>query len=62
MRLARIFVNNSLLLAIRWQIMEMDVASLIEAIFVIMGKADTAIRQCPPALDKWGNLVAVLAE
>ena len=37
--------------------MEMALAALIEAIFVIMGKPDAAIRQCPLALDKWVDMV-----
>ena len=38
--------------------MDMALASLIEAIFVIMGKPDTAIRQCPLVMDKWVRIVA----
>jgi hypothetical protein len=56
---ARIFAENSLLLAIGCRLMEMALASLIEAIFVIMGKPDTAIRQCLLALDKWEDMVPV---
>ena len=37
--------------------MEMALAALIEAIFVVLGKADTAVRQCPLALDKWVEMV-----
>jgi len=37
--------------------MEMALAALIEAIFVIMGGTDSAIRQCPLALDKWVEMV-----
>jgi hypothetical protein len=33
--------------------MELRLAALIEAIFVIMGTPDTTVRQCPLALDKW---------
>ena len=43
-RLARICVNDSLLLAISRLLMTMAHAALIEAIFVVMGKPDTAIR------------------
>ena len=32
-------------------------AALIEAIFVVMGEPDTALRQCPLAMDKWLELV-----
>jgi len=41
---ARIFVDNSLLLAISHWLMKMALAALIEAIFVVMGEPDTAIR------------------
>ena len=51
-RPARIFVGNSLLLAIERHLMEMALPALIEAIFVVMGETDKAIRQCPLALGK----------
>ena len=38
--------------------MEMALPALIEAIFVVMGDPDTAIRQCPLALDKWVEMIA----
>ena len=44
-RPARIFVDNSLLLAISQLLMKMALAALIEAIFVVLGEPDTAIRQ-----------------
>jgi hypothetical protein len=56
-RPARIFVDDSLLLAIGCRLMELALAALIEAIFVIMGKPDAAIRQCLLALDKWVAMV-----
>ena len=37
--------------------MELRLAALIKAIFVIMGTPDTTVRQCPLALDKWLDLV-----
>jgi hypothetical protein len=37
--------------------MELVHAALIGAIFVIMGKPDTTVRQCPLAMDKWLELV-----
>ncbi len=37
--------------------MELVLATLIEAIFVIMGKPDTTVHQCPLAMDKWLELV-----
>ena len=57
-RPARIFVNNSLLLAISQLLMKMALATLIKAIFVVMGEPDTTIRQCLLAQDKWVEMVA----
>ena len=37
--------------------MEMVLAALIEEIFVVMGKPDTVLRQCPLAMNKWLELV-----
>ncbi len=54
---ARIFVDDSLALALYRAHMEMVLAALIEAIFVVMGVPDTALRQCPMAMDKWLELV-----
>ena len=54
---ACIYVNDALMLAIRQQQMMMPLAAIIEAIFVIMGKANTLICQCPLAMDKWIALV-----
>ena len=42
-RLARIFVDDSLLLAISQLLMKMALAALIKAIFVVMGEPDSAI-------------------
>jgi hypothetical protein len=50
-------VDDALLLGhSKWQIM-MKLAALIKAIFVVMGKPDTIVRQCPLAMDKWEELV-----
>ena len=38
-------------------LMMMALAALIEAIFVVMGEPDTAIRQCPLAQDKWVEMI-----
>jgi len=54
---ARIYVNDALLLGISRRQMELRLATLIEAIFVIMGTLDTTVRQCPLALDKWLDLI-----
>jgi hypothetical protein len=45
------------MLALCWAHMEWVIAALIEAIFVVMGEPDTALRQCPLAMDKWLELV-----
>jgi hypothetical protein len=37
--------------------MKMVLAATIKAIFVVMGKPDVAVRQCPLAMDKWLELV-----
>ncbi len=37
--------------------MKMVLAATIEAIFVVMGKPDIAVRQCPLVMDKWLELV-----
>ncbi len=37
-------------------------ATLIEAIFVIMGKPDMTVRQCPLAMDKWLELIIALKQ
>jgi hypothetical protein len=50
---ARIFVTNSLLLAVSQMLMMMAFAALIEAIFVVMGVPVTAIQHCLLALNKW---------
>jgi hypothetical protein len=54
---ARIYVDDALLLGISRRQMELRLAALIEAIFVIMGTPDTTVRQCPLALDKWLDLI-----
>lgn len=53
---ARIYVDDALMLATDRAQMEFTLAALIEAIFVVMGKPDTQIRQCPLAMDKWVDL------
>jgi hypothetical protein len=50
---ARIYVYDALMLAVSRCQMEQVLATLIEAIFVIMGKPDTTVCQCPLAMDKW---------
>ncbi len=40
----------------KWQIL-IKLATLIEAIFDVMGEPDITVRQCPLAMDKWEELV-----
>ncbi len=54
---ARIYVDDALMLALSRCHMEQVLATLINAIFVILGKPDTTVRQCPLAMDKWLELV-----
>jgi hypothetical protein len=54
---ARIYVDDALLLGLSRGQMELRLAVLIEAIFVIMGTPDTAVCQCPLALNKWLELI-----
>ena len=54
---ARIYVDDALMLAPDRAQMELTLSALIEAIFVIMGRPDIQVRQCPLALDKWVDLV-----
>ena len=45
----------------KWQVMT-KLATLTKAIFVVMGEPDTAIRQCPLAMDKWEESVVGLVQ
>ena len=54
---ARIYVDNALMLALNVDHMKIIPAATIEAIFVVMGKPDVTVRQCPLAMDKWIELV-----
>jgi len=54
---ARIYVDDALLLGISRRQIELRLAALIEAIFVIMGTPDMTVHQCPLALDKWLDLI-----
>lgn len=56
-RPARIYVDDALLAAVGRAAMEMALAAIIEAIFVVMGDDNPTIRQCPLAMDKWETLV-----
>ncbi len=54
---ARIYVNDTLVLALSKCHMMQVLAALIRAIFVIIGKPDTTARQCPLTMDKWLELI-----
>jgi hypothetical protein len=54
---ARIYVDNALMLALDADHMKMVLAATIKAIFIVMGKPDIAVRQCPLAMDKLLELV-----
>jgi hypothetical protein len=54
---ARIYAVNALMLALDVDHMNMVLAATIKAIFVVMGKPDIVVRQCPLAMDKWLELV-----
>ena len=46
---ACLYVNDALMLALDVDHMKMVLAAMIKAIFVVMGKPDVAVRQCPLA-------------
>jgi hypothetical protein len=53
----RIYINDALMLALNTDHMKTVLAATIEAIFIVMGKPDVVVRQCPLAMDKWLELV-----
>jgi hypothetical protein len=50
---ARIYVDDALTLTTSKESMEQVLASLIKAIFAVMGGSDTSVCQCSLAMDKW---------
>ena len=54
---ARIWVDDALIAAVGIAAMNMAMAAVIEAIFVVIGEPDLTLRQCPLATDKWQKLV-----
>jgi hypothetical protein len=54
---AHIYIDDALMLAIDRAHMETVLAAAIKGIFVVMGEPNTAVRQCPLAMDKWSELV-----
>jgi hypothetical protein len=53
------YVNDALMLALDFDHMKIVLAATIEAIFVVMGKPNVVVRQCPLAMDKWLELLIV---
>jgi hypothetical protein len=53
---SHIYADGALMLALDADHMKMVLAATIEAIFVVMGEPDVAVRQCPLAMDKWLQL------
>jgi hypothetical protein len=51
------YVDDALMLALDVDHMKMVLVATIEAIFVVMGEPDVAVRHCPLAMDKWLELV-----
>jgi hypothetical protein len=49
---ARIYVDDALMLALNIDHIKMVLAATIKSIFVVMGKPDVAVRQCPLVMDK----------
>jgi hypothetical protein len=49
---ARIYLDNALMLALDADHMKMVLAATTKAIFMVMGKPDVAVRQCPLAMNK----------
>jgi hypothetical protein len=59
---ACIYVDDALMLATDRAHMETVLAAAIEAIFVMMGKPNTAVKQCPLAMEKGLELVIGLTQ
>jgi hypothetical protein len=52
-----IYVNDALMLALDIDHMKTVLATMIEAIFVVMREPNVAVRQCSLAMDKWLELI-----
>ena len=44
-------------MAVGFFAMQMALAVVIEAMFVVLGEPDTKNRHCPLAMDKWAELI-----
>ncbi len=51
------YIDDALLLGHSRPQILMKLALLIKANFVIIGKSDITVRQCPLAMDKWEELI-----
>ena len=56
---AKMYVDDALLACVGQMRMKRALAAAIEAIFIVMGKPNTVIRQCPLAMDKWVGMMVV---
>jgi hypothetical protein len=54
---ARIYVDDALMLALDADHIKMVLTATIEALFIVMGKPDVAVRQFSLAMDKWLEIV-----
>jgi hypothetical protein len=51
--LAQIHIDGALMFVTDRAHMETVLVAAIEAMFAVMGKLDTEVRQCPLTMDKW---------
>jgi hypothetical protein len=54
---ACMYVDNALMLALDIDHVKIVLAAMIKATFVVMGKPNVMVRQCPLVMDKWLELV-----
>ena len=54
---AEVYVDDIMAAAVRKKWILKLLAAIIEAIFVVCGRPDTDVRQCPLSLEKWGELI-----
>ena len=52
-----IYVDDALLACVGKENMMKALAAVIEAIFIVMGKPNTLVKQCPLAMDKWVGMM-----
>jgi hypothetical protein len=54
---AEVYVEDIMAAAVRKKWILKLLAAIIESIFVVCGRPDTDVRQCPLSLEKWGELI-----